>query len=268
MKTYAELLDVAMTAVDLAQKQALTTRPSSTTGKGDRDMATDVDFAIERELREFLATRTPDIGFLGEEEGSMGEASERLMWCLDPIDGTVNFISGSPLCGIALGLLDGDQAVIAVLDLPFLGNRYHAIVGQGAYASGDRISISTTRRLHDAVVAIGDYAVGENAEIKNRSRIAIANKLAERALRVRMHGSAAVDLSWFAEGRVDAMVMVDANNAWDTAAGVLLAREAGAVVVDRYGAPHSTATRDAIGANEELLDELLELIQGTATAVA
>jgi myo-inositol-1(or 4)-monophosphatase len=80
-----------------------TLKPGVLTGKGDRDMASEVDFAIERKLRAFLAARTPEIGFLGEEEGTTGNGDE-LTWSLDPVDGTVNFVHGSPLCAISLGL--------------------------------------------------------------------------------------------------------------------------------------------------------------------
>jgi myo-inositol-1(or 4)-monophosphatase len=266
MRNTDDLLAIAMEAVDLAGKRVLTVRPSSTTAKGDRDMATNVDYAVEQELRSLLAARTPEIGFLGEKGGSTDADEQRQMWCLDPVDGTASFISGSPLCGVALCLVDGDRAMLGVIDLPFLGSRYHAIASHGAFAGRERIAVSRTRHLHDAIVAIGDYAVGEGADAKNRTRIPFANRLAERALRVRMHGSAAVDLAWFAEGRIDALMTIDSNNPWDTAAGVLLAREAGAQVVDRHGAPHHLTSRDAIGANDQLLSELLELVRDTATA--
>ena len=109
------------------------------------------------------------------------------------------------------------------------------------------------------MVAIGDYAVGIDAETRNRPRLALTGKLAARVQRVRMFGSAAVDLAWVAEGRIDASVMLS-NTPWDTAAGVLIAREAGAVVVDLDGSPHTTNAQATIAANPKILTDLIELI--------
>ncbi|HLU45163.1 MAG TPA: inositol monophosphatase family protein, partial [Natronosporangium sp.] len=76
---------------------------------------------MERALRSFLTAETPDIGFLGEEEGSTRSEAER-QWILDPIDGTVNFTRALPLCGVSLALVEAGKPVIGVIELPFLGN--------------------------------------------------------------------------------------------------------------------------------------------------
>lgn len=114
--------------------------------------------------------------------------------------------------------------------------------------------------LRDAIVAIGDYAVGENAAKKNVLRLAVTRKLAESAQRVRMTGSAAVDLAWLAEGKIDAVVMMS-NKPWDTAAGVAIAREAGASILDKDGSPHALDSATTIGAGANIVRELLDLIR-------
>ncbi|MDG6107610.1 inositol monophosphatase family protein [Dactylosporangium aurantiacum] len=258
MTNYSDLLPIATTAVDLASKTMRTMQPGVLTAKGDRDMASEVDYAIEREVRAFLADATPDIHFLGEEEGFSGQQSE-LMWALDPVDGTVNFVHGSPLCGVSLGLITGDRSVLGVVDLPFLGSRYTAVEHHGAYANGHRIQTSTTRQLHDAVVAIGDYSVGADAGPKNQLRLAITTRLAAHAQRIRMHGSAAIDLVWLAEGKIDAMVMLS-NKPWDTAAGIVIAREAGAHLMDRDGSDHTSSSNATIGASPHLARQLLNIV--------
>ncbi|GIF06253.1 inositol monophosphatase family protein [Actinoplanes siamensis] len=258
MTDYAGLLPIAHQAVDLARDIMRTMQPGALTAKGDRDMASEVDYAIEEQVRAFLAEQTPDIGFLGEENGTTG-TSDGLMWALDPVDGTVNFVHGSPLCAISLGLIADNQAVLGVIDLPFLGSRYSAAEGSGAEANGKPIKATTTRAVGEAVVAIGDYAVGEDSEEKNLDRFALTQRLATTMQRVRMHGSAAIDLAWLAEGRVDAVVML-ANKPWDTAAGVIIAREAGAVVADRDGSPHSIGSTATIATNGGLLPSLLDLV--------
>ena len=222
-------------------------------------MATEVDYAVEHAVRDFLARETPEIGFLGEEEGTTSRDGGGLRWVLDPVDGTANLLHGIPLCGISLGLTDRDIPVLGVIDLPFLGSRYSAAEGHGAHVDGRKIHTSQTSDLGTAVIAIGDYAVGIDAKAKNRPRLALTGKLAARVQRVRMFGSAAVDLAWVAEGRIDASVMLS-NTPWDTAAGVLIAREAGATVVDLDGSPHTADAQATIAASPKILADLIELI--------
>jgi myo-inositol-1(or 4)-monophosphatase len=109
------------------------------------------------------------------------------------------------------------------------------------------------------VLAIGDYAVGPGADEKNRARLSLTQLLAGRALRVRLLGSAALDLAWLAEGKVDASVTLS-NRSWDVAAGVILAREAGATVVDQDGSTHTTDSAATVAASPGIRDELLGLL--------
>ncbi|MEO3855609.1 inositol monophosphatase family protein [Acrocarpospora sp. B8E8] len=257
-----ELLPLAEQAVSIA-REFLTELPRTVTAKGDRDMVTEVDYAIEQAVRDFLAGETPEIGFLGEEEGITGNRNG-LMWALDPIDGTANFTHGIPLFAISLGLIDDNRAVLGVIDLPFLGSLYSAAEGAGATCDGEPIHASATDTLNAAIVSIGDYAVGADAEQKNRLRIPLNYQLATRVQRVRMFGSAAIDLAWVAEGKSDACIMLS-NNPWDTAAGVVIAREAGAYVLDIDGSPHSMTATATIAATPKIAAELLAMIDQART---
>ncbi|MFI6506491.1 inositol monophosphatase family protein [Streptosporangium sp. NPDC050855] len=253
------LLPIAEQAVTIAAEIVKSRLPGIVTAKGDRDMATEVDYAVERAVRDFLSRETPEIGFVGEEEGATTVAESGLKWVLDPVDGTVNFLHGLPLCGVSLGLVDEDMPVLGVIDLPFLASRYSAAEGHGARADGRQIHAGETGDLRAAVVAMGDYAVGDDATTKNRLRLALTRELVARVQRIRMFGAASIDLAWVAEGRVDALVMLS-NKPWDTAAGVLIAREAGAVVVDLDGSPHTMNSEATIAASPEILADLIELI--------
>jgi myo-inositol-1(or 4)-monophosphatase len=254
------LLPVAFRAVAAASEMMRTRRPATVTEKSDRDLVSDVDLAIERAMRDHLNAATPGIGILGEEEGRSGNHDSEWLWTLDPIDGTANYAHGLPLCATILALLHHGRAVLAVIDAPFLGQRYHAIEGRGAFTGTTRLAASQTAHLHDAVVAIGDYAVGSDADRKNQLRLATTLQLAPRVHRIRMLGTAALDLAWVAEGRLDASITLT-NNPWDTAAGVLIAREAGATVLDRNGTPHDVNSTAAIAAPPPLVDQLVSLIQ-------
>ncbi|TDC55345.1 inositol monophosphatase [Actinomadura sp. KC345] len=258
----AALLPVALRAAEIASDLVRTRVPGLLTAKGDRDMASEVDYAVERAVREYLKEQTPDIAILGEEEGITGDTTGELLWAIDPVDGTANFVRGIPLCGISIGLLEKGRPVVGVIDLPFLGTRYHAAQHTGAYLGDRRIQASMTTNLKDAIVAIGDYAIGENAEAKNRQRIALTECLAANVQRVRMFGSVAIDLAWVAEGKLDASITLS-NKPWDMAAGVIIAREAGAEVTDQDGTDHTFASAATVATNPALTDDIRSLI-GTA----
>jgi myo-inositol-1(or 4)-monophosphatase len=253
-------MPIAVKAMDLAVELVRARLPSVVNAKGDRDMVSDVDVEIERAIRGYLRTQTPHVGFLGEEEGSAPGEGE-MQWVLDPIDGTANFVKGIPLYAISLALIDANEPVLGVIDVPADRCRYSAVTGLGAYCGGTRIRVRPTSRIEDAVVTIGDYAVGEEAEEKNQARLTATGRLVPRVQRVRMLGSAAIDLAWLAHGRTDAAIIFG-NKPWDTAAGVILVREAEGLVVDAHGAHHIVRSASTVGASAELLDGLLDLVSG------
>jgi myo-inositol-1(or 4)-monophosphatase len=258
------LLSAAMDAVSAACAEIRAGRsvPVRVNTKGDRDLVSEVDLAVERTVREFLARRTPQIGFLGEEEGSVDRSADPF-WVLDPIDGTVNFVRGLPMCAVALALVHRGRPVLGVIDLPFLDQRYSAVAGGGAYRNGARLAVRPTEALSLAVVALGDFAVGADSPSKNRLRFEVATAAAAVALRVRMLGSAAIDLAWLAEGSLDASIVLS-NKPWDVAAGVVIAREAGARVVDVDGSDHTMGSSATLAAPPSLIGELVTLVQRSA----
>jgi myo-inositol-1(or 4)-monophosphatase len=266
MSDLAALLPIAQAAVDEAAELARTQAPGVLTPKGHRDYASELDIRIERRVREFLDRQTPGVPFVGEEENG-APADKAEWWTLDPIDGTVNFAHAVPLCAVSLALVRDGQPVLGVVDLPLLGARYWASVDQGAHRDGSPLRVRDVDRLDDAVLAIGDYAVGDHADERNRVRLQLTQLLAGQALRVRMFGSAALDLAWLAEGKVDASITLS-NRSWDVAAGVVIAREAGARVLDRDGSEYSTDSNSTIAASPPLSDEVMALVHAAMQAKA
>ncbi len=106
----------------------------------------------------------------------------------------------------------------------------------------------------------GDFAVGADAAEKNRPRLALVNLLVPRVQRVRMLGTAALHMALVSDGSLDAAIMFS-NKPWDTSAGAVIAREAGAVVVDVDGSSHDVASSATIVLAPGVADELLPLIQ-------
>lgn len=256
----SELVSVALTAADAARRIVHASGPAVVTEKSDRDLVSDVDVAIERAVRGYLRQVTPGIAFLGEEEGGPGDPGAGWRWVLDPVDGTSNFAHGMPLAATSLALLHDGRPVLGVIDIPFLEQRYHAVEGSGAWNGTRRLAVSTTANLRDAIVAIGDYATGHGAARKNQAQLATTARLIPRVHRIRMLGTAAIDLAWLADGRLDASITLT-NQPWDTAAGVIIAREAGATVLDSDGSPHTLRSAAAIAAPAQLIRQILPLLR-------
>jgi myo-inositol-1(or 4)-monophosphatase len=253
-----ELLLAAGRAVDLGRRLMVQGRShiGGLIAKGDRNYATRVDLEIETQVRAALADLS-DIPFLGEETG--GRLRSARTWVLDPIDGTTNFIKGSPLCAISLALLERGQPVFGIVDLPLLDERYLARVGAGAYLNGMRLHPADTTRLDDAVIAVTDFAVADDRDWENPLHIAVLRRIAARALGVRTHGSAALDLAWVAAGRLGASIMLS-NRPWDVSAGILLVRESGGLVYDVDGSEHDLSSRCTLASLPGLKADLLALM--------
>jgi myo-inositol-1(or 4)-monophosphatase len=226
-------------------------------GKGDRDFATSVDLQIESAIRALLADADRRIPFLGEEGG--GERAARASWVLDPIDGTINFSRDSPLCTISLSLVIEGQPVLGIVDAPLLGERFVARQGAGAYLNGRRIVVSEASGLAEAIVGVADFKVGVGSEDENRVHLAVVGRLARESLRVRMLGSAALDLAWLAAGRLNATIMLS-NLPWDVTGGLLLVREAGGMVYDYDGSEHGLASRYTLASVPSLAEKLRCLV--------
>ncbi|WP_433408043.1 inositol monophosphatase family protein [Saccharomonospora azurea] len=263
MKDLNALLAVAKEAADIGAKRMTTSAPGTVSTKGDRDYVTELDVRIQHEIRDHLARATPDIDFLGEEEGGGAiDESTDYVWVLDPIDGTSNFAHGIPLCATSLALVHRGEPIVGVIVAPFLNLHYHATRGGGAYCNDKPIHASKTTDLSRAIVSIGDYATGPGAAEKNPRRFAVTKALAENVERVRMFGAASLDLAWVAEGRTDACVILS-NKPWDMAAGVLIARESSASISDINDSDYRFSSRSTFSSNFYIRATLVSLLNRT-----
>jgi len=195
-----------------------------------RDLVTEVDVASERCLVRHLRTAFPAHAIEAEEEVNDAERGAP-RWFLDPLDGTVNFVHGLPAFAVSMGLFVDGVPELAVVHAPRLGETFHALRGGGAWLGAERLAVSATAELSEAVLATGfPYRRHELApnNLENFSALFLAVRDLRRV------GSAALDLAYVAAGRLDGF--------WelylaphDVAAGALLVREAGGVVCDVDG---------------------------------
>jgi myo-inositol-1(or 4)-monophosphatase len=263
MKTNQDFLEIAWQATQIGADTLGSSHPGSVHHKGDRDLVTDIDLAIQRDIADYLTQTTPDIELLAEESRRQPNIdTAEWLWVLDPIDGTSNFVHGLPLCAVSLALLHCGRTVVAVTRAPLLGRTYHAIKDNGAFLNGQPITTSHTDSLNEAIVSLGDYAVGTEAATQNQHRLALTAELVPRVERIRMFGAATLDLAFVAEGAIDACIMMS-NKPWDTAAGTLMAREAGADVTDAHGNPHTHQSASTIATTPAIARQLGTVIQST-----
>ena len=263
----SRLLSAADRAVDIAV-DALTrgrAHVKALIDKGEYGFATVVDVEIERLVHAHLREESPQIPFLGEEEGGAGLMSEAV-WVLDPIDGTANYADGSPLCAISLALVRRGTPVIGIVAAPLLGERFVAVEGGGAYRNGARIRVAE-REVGDPLVALSDFAFGRKHRETNELRFAVIEELVRRSMRLRIHGSVALDLAWLAAGRMSATVALS-NLPWDVSAGVLLVREAGGLVLDGQGAQHHPDSSTTLATTPTLRAPLLSVVSAAQERVS
>jgi len=203
------------------------------------DIVTFADREVEALIRSRLAAERPGDGFFGEESGA--EASTTgLTWIVDPIDGTVNFLYGIPMYAVSIAVVEGDpeplrwRALAACVFNPASGEEFSATRGGGAFLDGRPLHASAPATLSQSLLATG-FAYDPARRVVQGQRLA---GLLGRVRDIRRIGAASLDLCFVAAGRLDAYVERGLQP-WDHAAGVLIAEEAGAVVVTPAGAPAS-----------------------------
>ncbi len=232
-----ELLSVALDAARGAGDLLVSRRPRHVTVAATKstptDIVTEMDRASERLLVETIRAARPFDGFLGE-EGASEPGTSGIVWVLDPIDGTVNYLYDQPSWAVSVAAELHGEAVVGVVLCPPLGETYTAVRGGGAFRNGVRLHANDPVALDRALVATGfGYAAQRRA-----SQARVLTGLLPVVRDIRRLGSAAMDLCALAAGRVDAYYERGVQR-WDTSAAALIASEAGAVVGGLHGAPAS-----------------------------
>jgi myo-inositol-1(or 4)-monophosphatase len=206
-------------------------RVQSVRFKGATDLVTEVDVRAEQTIVALLRSHFPTHQILAE-EGSVGGDDPRHRWIVDPLDGTTNYAHGLRIFSVSVGYeRDGKLAAGAVYD-PSQDELFQAVAGGGATLNGQPISVSSTETLVRALLGTGFPYNRELVPVALRQFAAVSMQ----AQAVRRAGSAALDCCWVAAGRFDGY-WENVVNAWDVAAGALIAIEAGATVTDVHGAP-------------------------------
>ncbi len=254
-------LDVAQAACDEADSLAREhfRRDLQIDTKPDRTFVTQADTAIERRIRELLASAFPDHGLVGEEYGTeAGDASVR--WYIDPIDGTHNFIRGVPLFGTLLAVERDGELQAAVLSAPALDERWWAHRGGGAWARHGRLR--PVRIEVSGVSVLGDAQIlyGSRRDLVASGQVPGFDGLLQDVWRERGFGDF-WGYALVAEGAGEAMIEVDLKT-WDAAAPTVLIEEAGGRVTDFEGR-RAIDSGSIVASNGRLHATILERLTGS-----
>jgi myo-inositol-1(or 4)-monophosphatase len=228
--------------------------------KGDADLVTVADRKSEALILERIRAQFPAHDVMGE-EGTRIESGSDYKWYVDPLDGTTNFAHGFPVFCVSLGVRFRGRSAFGVIYDPTRDEMFSAEAGKGATLNGKPIHVSSTSRLSDCLLGTG---FPSHKRHKNPN-IHFYHQLTLRSHGVRRAGSAALDLCNVASGRFDGFWEFNLNP-WDTAAGVVIAEEAGARITDFSGGPFQLDSRETLASNglvhDQLLREFQEILSG------
>ena len=234
-------------------------RKRTVTFKGRVDLVTEVDLRSERFITARIARTFPGHTILAEEGGET-ERGSSYRWIIDPLDGTTNYAHGYPAFCVSIGLeVEGEMALGAVYD-PIRDELFYAAAGRGAFLNRKRIQVSSEIMLSHSLLATGfPYDIAES-RIDNLDNFA---RMYKRACGIRRGGSAALDLCYLACGRLDGFWELKLHS-WDTAAGLVLVREAGGYATDFRGRTFSIYDGRILASNGRIHSQMQRVLNSHA----
>ena len=220
--------------------------------KSYKEFVTNCDIASENAIVEVLKGEYPDSSIYSEEVGAVS-GEEELLWVLDPIDGTHNFMHNIPFYAISIGAYHKEEAIAGMIYLPEFDACYYALRGKGAFLNDKRIRVSDRGKLSEAMVAYDNQFQKHKAMLKNLPL------LQEKCFTLRIFGSATVDICKVSEGAIEARVFHKTKFV-DFAAGAMIVKEAGGNITDFDGRRVTAETSDVIVSNGKIHKELVDLL--------
>lgn len=233
------------------------------TTKQHSDFVTEVDKAAEAAIIEVVREAYPDYGILAEESGlAEGEgAGSEYQWIIDPLDGTTNFIHGYPQYSISIALSYKGQINQALVYDTIRNEMFTASKGGGAFLNERRIRVSKCLKLEDALIGTGfPFRVFDHS----KAYMNTFKEFTERTSGIRRMGSAALDLSYVACGRLDGFWEFGLQP-WDMAAGCLLISEAGGLISDLSGGENYLTTGNLVAGSPRVFSQMLQVVDSCRT---
>jgi myo-inositol-1(or 4)-monophosphatase len=221
------------------------------------NLVTEVDHASEKLIIGIIREQFPDHYILTEESGDLPKNSNT-KWIIDPIDGTVNFANGIPICCVSIAVEQDGEVIMGVVYNPFINEFFYAEKGKGAFLNDEPIQVSSKKSVSNSCLVTGfPYKYSEG-----QGMLETFSSFIKQGIPIRRLGSAAIDLCWVACGRFDGYYEFFLNP-WDSAAGFLIVQEAGGRVTDFQGNAYSPYQEKIIATNGLIHDELVGWINNT-----
>lgn len=252
-----QFLRVAVAAAHEAGEiiSAAMNRPKEISYKGEVDIVTETDRKSEEVILARLRREFPDHAIVAEEGGASGAgAAAEYQWHVDPLDGTTNFAHGYPVFAVSIGLLHRGKPLIGAVYNPVNREMFSAIRGCGAHRNGKVIRVSSAEALSRSLLATGFPA---HKRVQNPN-IHYYWEFTLRSHGVRRAGAAALDLCSVACGQFEGFWEFGLKS-WDTAAGILMVREAGGKVTDFSGEPYRPGDAECLASNALIHEEMRQV---------
>jgi len=221
------------------------------------NMVTDVDRRSECAIVEILHAAFPGHRILAEEGGEHSQRKSPYRWIVDPLDGTTNFTHGFPAFCVSIGLEAEGRIVLGVVYDPLRQELFEAEAGKGALLNGRRIHVSTVPTLNKALLVTG-FAYDRDSRQRNLEHF---ERFVLATQGLRRTGSAALDLSYVAAGRVDGFWELRLSP-WDVAAGSLIVTEAGGRITDFAGNPFKGDGAETLATNGLIHQAMIDVLAG------
>lgn len=225
--------------------------------KNIRDLVTEVDILSEKNIKEKIRDAFPKHTIIAEETKAEEQGSD-VVWHIDPLDGTVNYSQGIPLCAVSVGVESKNEIIAGAIYNPFLEEIYYASKSQGAYLNGKPITVSKKKALEEGIYVAAFSA--ESSKNKNKE-YEIFGKLNDSTRGVLRIGSAALALAYLASGKIDGFWSKNLFS-WDVAAGVILVKEAGGRISSESGKEYKFKSPVLIASNKLMHNELVKALHG------
>ncbi|MBI3399279.1 MAG: inositol monophosphatase [Deltaproteobacteria bacterium] len=225
--------------------------------KGVIDIVTEMDKKAEDLIIKTIKKEFPEHGILTEESAEQKSKSE-YRWIIDPLDGTTNYSHGYPVFCLSMALEKAGEIILGVVYDPMLNELFTAEKDRGTYLNNKRIKVSQIHELSTSLLATGfpyDVRTSSQNNLKHFSNFAV------RAQAIRRAGSAALDMCYVACGRFDGFWEMKLKP-WDTAAAMLIIKEAGGIVTDFRGKRFSLYSGETLASNGLIHDEMIRVLQG------
>lgn len=251
---FSQVNNLCISTGDMIKKELGQLTTENIQSKGVHDYVTFVDTISEKRIVKELNKIIPEAGFIVE-ENTIEYQQKQLMWIIDPLDGTTNFIHGIPCFSISIALTANDKTILGVV-YEIMRDECFFAYEDGAWLNDKPIKVSENQHLESSILGTGfpsrDYTRLDNY-------MEVLKTLFINSHGIRRIGSAAVDLCYVASGRFDAFFEYGLNS-WDVAAGAYIVKQAGGQVTEFNGGTNYVFGKDILASNGKIHDKMVEIL--------